>query len=116
MGKRNVVGVAKVGAARRRGFYVLVLVVEHDQRDPVRWAPSREVVDAALRTLVAQPTRPPTIQTEWKEKNVRIVAIWNGLYPRPSAETFREFLIEIPLKGTFGEAWYLDRRKCAQAT
>ena len=101
-----VVGVAKVGAARRQGFDVLVLVVEYDQRDPVRWAPSSEVVDAALRALMTQPTPPPTIQTEWKEKNVRMVAIWNRLYPRPSSETFHEFLVEIPLTGTFGRAWY----------
>jgi hypothetical protein len=35
-----------------------------------------------------------------------MVAIWNKMYPRPLSETFHEFLVEIPLKRTFGEAWY----------
>src|SRR5271165_6980725 len=68
-----VVGVVKGSTAKLSGFDVMVLVVEHDQRDIDRWMPSPEVVEAALRSLAAQPTPPPTIQTEWKEKNVRMV-------------------------------------------
>ena len=70
-------------------IYVLVLVVEHDQRDPVRWAPSSEVVDTALRALMTHPTPPPTIQTEWKEIAVNLgrgVAVYCTLCGlRPSA-------------------------------
>ena len=50
------------------------------------------------------PTPPPTIQAVFNDN--RIVAIWNRLYPRPVTETFHEFLIEVSLKGTFGERWY----------
>jgi hypothetical protein len=35
-----------------------------------------------------------------------MVAIWNRLYPRPVTETFHDFLIEVPLKGTFGDRWH----------
>jgi hypothetical protein len=103
-----VVGVARGGMSKRNAFDVMVLVVEHDQQDMVRRAPSREVIEAALSAIVAEPTPPPTIQTEWKEKNLRMVAIWNKLYPRPLTETFHEFLIEVPLKGTFKEDWHKE--------
>jgi hypothetical protein len=49
---------------------------------------------------------PPTIQTLWKENNVRAVAIWNKVIFRSPTETFHEFLVEVPLKLTFGEDWY----------
>jgi hypothetical protein len=46
------------------------------------------------------------VQADWKAQNVRMVAVWNRVYARPPRETFHEFLIEVPLKGTFGEPWY----------
>jgi hypothetical protein len=101
-----VVGTVKGAAARRNGFDVMILIVEHDPRNPERWVPSRKVIHDALRALDTEPTPPPTIQAEWKEKDVRMVAIWNKLYPRPLTETFHEFLIEIPLKQALGERWY----------
>lgn len=35
---------------------------------------------------------------------------------RPAAETFHEFLIEVPLKGTFGETWYKGEMAKAAAS
>jgi hypothetical protein len=45
----------------------------------------------------------------WKDKNVRVVGIWNKVIFRQPTETFHEFLIEVPLKWSFGEQWHKGR-------
>src|SRR5712692_4476407 len=102
-----VTGVIKGDPARRNGFDVMVLV-DQQPTTGVR-NPLPPALVAAVITAISEPARapgPPTIQTLWKEKNVRAVAIWNSLVFRPPTETFHEFLIEVPVKNTFGEAWY----------
>lgn len=104
-GKEGVViDVRKGDTAKLLGFDVVVVLVERDQHDLIRPAPSAKTVDAALRALHAVPEPPPTIEMRWG--NHRMVAIWNTLHARPLTETFHEFLVEVPLKGTFGEDWY----------
>jgi hypothetical protein len=109
MGVRNgkegiVVEVVKGDAAKRNGYEVMVFIVESEPGTMVPRVPSREAIDRALRALTAVPTPPATIHGVVNDK--RMVAIWNRLYPRPATETFHEFLIEVPLKSTFGERWY----------
>lgn len=109
MGVKNgkegiVVEVAKGDTAKRNGFDVMVFIVENEPGAMVPWVPSREAIDRAIRALTAVPTPPATIHAVVNDN--RMVAIWNRLYPRPATETFHEFLIEVPLKGTFGERWY----------
>jgi hypothetical protein len=99
--------VVKGEAAKRHGLDVMVFV-DQQPATGIRNPLPRELVDAVVKAI-SQPPRAPgpaTIQTLWKEKNVRAVAIWNTLIFRPPTETFHEFLIEVPLKNTFGEAWY----------
>lgn len=114
MGVRNgkegiVIAVVKGIAAERNGFGVMVLL---EEREPGRRSvagPSPEAIEASLRVLTSDPAQssaPDTIQTEWKLKNKRAVAMWNKVHLRPITETFHEFLIEVPLKGTFREPWY----------
>jgi hypothetical protein len=101
-----VLAVVKGDAAKRKGFDVLVLLEEREPGAPGSQAPA---VNATLRVLLGEtrkPATPETIQTEWKAKNKRAVALWNSVHLRPLQETFHEFLIEIPLKGTLGEEWY----------
>jgi hypothetical protein len=64
------------------------------------------LVKAVVSALQTPPARggPPTIQALWNDK--RAIAIWNKITLRPATETFHEFLVEAPLKGTFGEDWY----------
>jgi hypothetical protein len=109
MGVKNgkegiVVEVVKGDTAKRNGFDVMVFIVQNEPGAMVPWVPSREAIDRAIRALTAVPTPPATIHAVVNDK--RMVAIWNRLYPRPATETFHEFLIEVPLKGTFGEPWY----------
>jgi hypothetical protein len=102
-----VAGIVRGNPAKWHGFEVMVIVDEQPAtgiRNPL----PPELVDAVVNAI-SQPPRapgPPTIQMLWKEKNVRAVAIWNTLIFRPPSETFHEFLIEVPLKTTFGEVWY----------
>jgi hypothetical protein len=110
LGKRNgveawIVALEKNSIARACGFDVLVLIVEAGPNEPI-WRPPASVINEALDSLVAKPEAPTTIQTVWPAKNARMVAIWNQLHERPISETFHEFLVEIPLKGTFGKEWY----------
>lgn len=101
--------------ARLRGcaaLTLLCLLVESKETDQVIWVPSQETVTNALEALTTRPEPPPTIQTLWPEMNLRMVAIWNGLHQRPPTETFHEFLIEVPLKGTLGKDWWdAEQRK-----
>jgi hypothetical protein len=111
LGKKNgveatVVALEKGAIAQMCGFDVAVLLIETEETEQERWVPSQEAIDNALETLAAMPEPPPTIQTPWPAMNVRMVAIWNGLHQRPPTETFHEFLIEVPLKGTFGKDWH----------
>lgn len=111
-----VAGVIKGDPAKWRGFDVMVIVDEQPTTGARNPLPS-EFVDAVV-TAISQPPRAPglpTIQTLWKEKNVRAVAIWNTLIFRPPTETFHEFLIEVPLKNTFGEDWYKTEMKKDEA-
>jgi hypothetical protein len=109
MGVKNgkegiVIEVVKGDPAKRNGFDVMVFIVENEPGAIVPWVPSPEAIERAIRALTAVPEPPATIHAVVNDK--RMVAIWNRLYPRPAAETFHEFLIEVPLKGTFGEKWY----------
>jgi hypothetical protein len=99
-----VVEVVKGDTANRNGFDVTVFIVQNEPGAMVPWVPSRETIDRAIRALTAVPTPPATIHAVVNDN--RMVAIWNRLYRRPATETFHEFLIEVPLKGTFGERWY----------
>ncbi|MCL4522292.1 MAG: hypothetical protein M1453_04515 [Acidobacteria bacterium] len=104
-----VIAVVKGNAAKRNGFDVMVLLEEREPGQRSAAGPSPEEIDASLRALISDPaltSAPQTIQTEWKAQNKRVVAIWNGVHIRPIAETFHEFLVAVPLKDTFGEAWY----------
>jgi hypothetical protein len=109
MGVRNgkegiVVEVVKGELAKRNGFDVMVFIVQNEPGERIPWVPSREAIDRGIRALTAVPTPPATIHAVVNDR--RMVAIWNRLYPRQVTETFHEFLIEVPLKGTFGERWY----------
>lgn len=114
MGVKNgkeaiVIAVVKGNAAKRNGFDVMVLLEERKPGQRRAPGPAPEAVESSLRVLISNPAKtsaPKTIQTEWKAQNKRAVAIWNGVHLRPITETFHEFLIEVPLKGAFGEAWY----------
>lgn len=114
MGVKNgkegiVIAVVKGEAAKRNGFDVIVLLDEREAGQHLAPGPSPEEVESSVRVFTSDPeqaTGPETIQAEWKAQNKRVVAIWNGIQFRPLTETFHEFLIEVPLKGTFGEAWY----------
>jgi hypothetical protein len=111
-----VVDVIKGDAAKWHGFDVMV-IVDAQPTAGVRKPLPGHLVAAVVATL-SQPPRapgPPTIQSLWKEKNVRAVAIWNTLIFRPPTETFHEFLIEVPLKNMFGEAWYKAELSKAEA-
>ena len=103
LGVRNekegtVVGIEVGPVAKSIGFDVVVLVAEHDPGATIVWAPSPDLLREAIRALTTKPELPPTIQTIWEQKNVRMVAIWNQLFGRPLRETFHEFLVEVPLK------------------
>jgi hypothetical protein len=98
-----VVDVVKGYAAELNGFDVMVFIVENEP-GAAPWVPSREAIDRAIRALNAVPAPPPTIRAVVDDK--RMVATWNGLHPRPVNETFHEFLIEVPFKGTFDERWH----------
>src|ERR1700747_833122 len=105
----TVVGIITGEPAKRIGLDVIVLVEQYPVGGPPSGSLSRVAINEATAYFVRDPSSsqaPPTIQLPWKAKNVRMVAIWNRLYPGPLTETFHEFLIEVPLKGTFGEAWY----------
>ena len=105
----TVVGVIRGEAAKRNGFDVIVLVEQYPVGSPPSSGVSRVAINEATAYFVRGPLPsqvPPTIQMPWTAKNVRMVAIWNKLYPRPLTETFHEFLIEVPLKGTLLEDWY----------
>ncbi len=100
-----VAGIVEGAGAMRKGFDVLVIVDAQPAASPRNPLPN-DLVQAVIGALEAPPPRggPPTIQALWNGQ--RFVAIWNKLVIRPATETFHEFLIEVPLKGTFGEAWY----------
>lgn len=96
-----VIGVTKPNA-KAQVFDVIVIV---EQRAPS----TSKVISPVITTFPGSPPQlpgPSTIQTSWPARNVRAVAIWNTVILRPLTETFHEFLVEVPLKGTFGEAWY----------
>jgi hypothetical protein len=109
-GKKNgtegfVAGIVKGAGAMRKGFDMLVIVDEqpaNGSRNPLPNA----LVQAVIVALETPPPRggPPTIQAILNDK--RFVAILNKLIIRPATETFHEFLVEVPLKETFGEVWY----------
>lgn len=111
MGVKNdrqgiVVGVVKGEPAKR--FNVDVMVIVDQQLVEERNQLSIEFVSAAMEAITAPPRNPgpPTIQIPWKDGNARAVAIWNRMILRPPTETFHEFLVEVPLKWSFGEEWY----------
>jgi hypothetical protein len=111
-----VAAIVKGDVAKRHGVDVMV-IVDQQPATGIRNPLPRELVDAVV-DAISQPPRapgPPTIQTLWEEKGVRAVAIWNALIFRPPTETFHEFLIEVPLKNTFGEAWYKSEVVKAEA-
>ena len=98
----TVVGIITGEPAKRIGLDVIVLVEQSPVGGPPSGSLSHVAINEATAYFVRGPSSsqaPPTIQTEWKAKNLRMVAIWNRLYPRPLTEIFQEFLIEIPLKG-----------------
>jgi hypothetical protein len=104
-----VIAVVKGIEAKRKGFDVMVLLEEREPGRRLAAGPAPEAVEASVRALIfdaAETSAPETIQTEWKAQNKRAVVIWNTVCLRPITETFHEFLIEVPLKGTFGETWY----------
>lgn len=96
--------------AKKNGVGVLVLLEEREVGEvTARPVPAPEAVEAAQNVIALQPSpsqAPHTIQIDWAAQNVRVVAIWNKVIFRPRTETFHEFLIEVPVKGTFGEDWY----------
>jgi hypothetical protein len=96
--------------AKKNGVDVLILLEERDVEGATgRPVPAPEAAEPALNAVASQPPpsqAPPTIQIDWAAQNVRIVAIWNKVIFRSRTETFHEFLIEVPVKGTFGEDWY----------
>jgi len=100
-----VVGLVTGAGAMRKGFDALVIVDQQPAAGPRNPLPTA-LVQTAIVALETPPPRggPPTIQALWNGK--RVVAIWNKLIIRPATETFHEFLIEVPLKGTFGATWY----------
>jgi hypothetical protein len=108
-----VAGVVTGAGAMRKGFDVLVIVDAKPAGAPRNPLPA-DLVQAVIGVLEAPPPRggPPTIQSLWNGQ--RFVAIWNRLEIRPATETFHEFLIEVPLKQTFGETWY--KGEMAKAT
>jgi hypothetical protein len=90
---------------RKQHFDVLVIL---EQR-PSILASTKVTVQPVIPTFPGSPPplpTPATIQSPWVGKNVRAVAIWKTVIFRPLTETFHEFLVEIPLKQTFGETWY----------
>jgi hypothetical protein len=100
-----VAGVVKGAVAMRKGFDVLVIVDQLPAAGPRNPLPAPFVQAVVFALGVPTPRGgSPTIQTLWKDK--RAVAIWNKITLRPATETFHEFLVEVPLKGTFGEDWY----------
>ncbi|QNI30682.1 hypothetical protein H7849_16285 [Alloacidobacterium dinghuense] len=104
-----VIAVVKGHTAKETGCDVLVLLEERDLGQNLASGPSPEAIESTLRALTFNPLRtsnPRAIQTPWKEQNTRAIALWNRVYLRPITETFHEFLVEVPLKGTFGEKWY----------
>jgi hypothetical protein len=106
----------KGNAAKRNGVDVMV-IVDQQPGSGIRNPLPRGLVESVV-SAISEPPRapgPPTIQALWKEKNVRVVAIWNTVIFRPPTETFHEFLIEVPLKNTFGEAWYKAENVKAEA-
>lgn len=110
-----VAGIVKGAGAMRNGFDALVIVDQQPATGPRNPLPAG-LVQAVIAALETPPPRggPPTIQAVLNDK--RFVAIWNNLIIRPATETFHEFLIEVPLKGTFGETWYKgEMAKAAEA-
>jgi hypothetical protein len=101
-----VAAVVKGAGAMRNGLDVLIIVDQQRATGPRNPLPDT-LVQAVVSALEAPPPRggPPTIQAIWNGQ--RFVAIWNKLIVRPATETFHEFLIEVPLKQTLGEKWYL---------
>lgn len=100
-----VAGIVKGAGAMRKGFDVLVIVDQQPASGP-RYPLPAALVQAVIAALETPPPRggPPTIQALWNGQ--RFVAIWNNLIIRPPTETFHEFLIEVPLKESFGQTWY----------
>jgi hypothetical protein len=99
-----VAGTVTGAGAMRKGFDVLVIVDQQPAAGPRNPLPTA-LAQAVIIALETPPCGgPPTIQALWNGQ--RFVAIWNKLIIRPATETFHEFLIEVPLKGTFGETWY----------
>lgn len=104
-GVEGIVIDVKKPTAKKQRFDVLIVVEERD----ASLVGTKPAATAVVPTVPGFPPRlptPPTIQTPWAKKNVRVVAIWNKVLFRPLTETFHEFLVEVPLKGTFGERWY----------
>ena len=113
MGIRNgvegvVVGVVKGDGAQQYGSVDVMVIVDQRPATGARNPVPRDLVTSVIIALNKPPSSPgpPTIQTLWKEKNVRVVAIWNKVIFRQATETFHEFLIEVPLKSSFGEPWH----------
>jgi hypothetical protein len=92
-------------AGKQQHFDVLVVVEQRDANLAGTKPQTRAVVPTFMGSPPPLPS-PPTIQTPWVERNQRVVAIWNTVVFRPLTETFHEFLVEVPFKGTLGKAWY----------
>jgi hypothetical protein len=91
--------------AEKQHFDVLIIVEERD----AALVGTKPRTGAVVPTFPGSPpplSGPPTIQAPWVARDQRAVAIWNTVIFRPVTETFHEFLVEVPLKGTFGEKWY----------
>ena len=94
---------------KQQHFDVLVIV---EQRD-ASLAGTKPHAHSVVPTFLGPPPPlrgPATIQTPLVERNQRVVAIWNKVVFRPLTETFHEFLVEVPFKGTLGEAWYKSEK------
>lgn len=111
LGVRNgvegtVVAVVKGDPVKRFNVDVMVIVDQQPVSGPRNPVP-RQVVDSMVAALHEAPHwGPPTIQTLWKERDVRAVGLWNKVILRPPTETFHEFLVAVPLKWNLGEDWY----------
>jgi hypothetical protein len=113
MGTRNgvegiVVGVVKGNGAKQYASVDVMVIVDEQPAKGARNPLPRDLVTGVMIALNEPPSSPgpATIQTLWNEKNVRVVAIWNKVIFRQPTETFHEFLIEVPLKWSFGEEWH----------
>jgi hypothetical protein len=103
-----VIGVHRPKAKGQQRFDVVVIVEQRAAAGNAARCGSGAPASPVVTTMPGHPPPlpgPPTIQTALAEGQ-RAIAIWQSIVFRPLTETFHEFLVEVPLKGTFGESWY----------